>query len=354
MKTLLNIKNVIACFLLVSLCSCSKTPEKEMLTYKHSIFSFGTIIDISIYGVDEKKAEEAFDQLEADFRYMHITWHPHLKNAIGRNNKLIESTEWFSDAPSVRPLLVEASKLATASENLFNPAIGKLIRLWGFNTSEHETGIPPDENTIKDLVSKQPSLSNLEIKDIQLRSNNPSVSLNFGGFAKGYGIRQEMNMLADMGIKHAIINAGGDLEVMGQHGERPWRIGIIHPRKKDTVLAYLDVSGHESVFTSGDYERFFIYDNKRYHHIIDPRTGYPAQGVQSVTVIHYDAAVADAAATAIFVAGVKDWHRIARAMGISYVLLIDENGTAHMNPKMQARIKFQQPPDKIQLSQPLP
>lgn len=344
---------IITSLLFILLSSCNNPPEANKQTFQHSIFSFGTIIDITINGVDEITAEKAFDQLEADFRYMHVTWHPQLRNAIARNNQLIATGEWFSDAPSVRPLIELGRQLSVASDNLFNPAIGKLVQLWGFNTSDHETEIPPDDREIKKLVRSNPSIQDLEIDGIRIRSKNPDVSLNFGALAKGYGIRKEMQMLSAMGIENAIINAGGDLEAIGRHNNRPWRIGIIHPRKKETVLAYLDIEGHESVFTSGDYERYFIYEGKRYHHIIDPRTGYPATGVQSVTVIHPDAALADAAATAIFVAGIQDWHRIARSMGVSYVLLIDENNTAHMNPKMQKRIHFQQPPDTIQISQPL-
>jgi len=336
------------------LAGCDRQPEIKGQTYQHSIFTFGTIIDISINGVDELTAEKAFEQLESDFNYMHVTWHPALRNAISRNNQLIASTEWFSDAPAVRPLLELSATLSQTSEGLFNPTIGKLIRLWGFNDEEHETGLPPDNEAIKQLVNARPDMKDLEFQGIRMRSSNPDVTLNFGALAKGFGIRKEMQMLADMGIKNAVINAGGDLEVMGKNGNRPWRIGILHPRKKETVMAYIDTQGHESVFTSGDYERYFTYEGKRYHHIIDPRTGYPATGVQSVTVIHPDAAVADAAATALFVAGPKDWHRIARSMGISYVLLIDENGIVHMNPKMQSRIKFQQQPARLILSPALP
>ena len=134
-----------------------------------------------------------------------------------------------------------------------------------------------------------------------------------------------------------MINAGGDLRVIGQHGERPWRIGIRHPRK-DGVIAWLDAEANESIFTSGDYERYYIHDGKRYHHILDPRTGYPAAGAISVTVIHQNAGIADAAATALFVAGAEHWHEIARAMDIKYVMLIDTNLRVHMNPAMQKRI----------------
>ena len=122
--------------------------------------------------------------------------------------------------------------------------------------------------------------------------------LNFGAFAKGYAIDQSMKHLHAEGIQNVVINAGGDLSVSGSHGERPWRIGIRHPRKEQS-LAWIDARDNESIFTSGDYERFYFYNNKRYHHILDPSTGYPAWGTASVTVIHDNAGEADAAATAI-------------------------------------------------------
>ena len=142
----------------------------------------------------------------------------------------------------------------------------------------------------------------------QLISTNSAVSLNFGAFAKGYGIALEIKKLQALGIKNAVINAGGDLSVIGQHGDRAWNIGIRHPRN-DTLLASVKVADNESVFTSGDYERVYYHDNKRFHHILDPRTGYPTQDAQSVTVIHSDAGRADAAATALFVAGMQLPHR---------------------------------------------
>jgi len=102
----------------------------------------------------------------------------------------------------------------------------------------------------------------------------------------------------------------------------------------------IEVKNNESVFTSGDYERFYTYHKQRFHHIIDPRTGYPTHDAQSVTVLHSDAGRADAAATALFVAGSKDWQRIAKKMGISHVMLIDSKGDVHLTPAMAKRIKF--------------
>jgi thiamine biosynthesis lipoprotein len=136
-------------------------------------------------------------------------------------------------------------------------------------------------------------------------------------------------------------------------GDKPWLIGIRHPNGTD-VLAALAVSGEESVISSGNYERFREYEGVRYSHIIDPRNGKPAQGLSSVTVIARSGALADAASTALTVAGLQDWHRIARQMGVKYVMLMDEKGIIYVNPAMAKRVQF--PADKkpqIIVSNPL-
>ena len=178
------------------------------------------------------------------------------------------------------------------------------------------------------------------------------VQLDFGAIGKGYGIDLAIEHLKEMGIRNAIVNSGGDLRAIGSRGGHPWRIAIRSPSGSGT-LGFLYISGDESVFTSGDYERNYLWKGELYHHIIDPRTGYPARGTRSVTVIHNNATVADAAATALFVAGPKDWHRIATQMGIKYVLLIDSNNVVHMNPAMQKRVQLMDKNQQIQISPPL-
>ena len=148
-----------------------------------------------------------------------------------------------------------------------------------------------------------------------------------------------IDLLRARGIHNAIVNAGGDLRAIGTHGARPWHIGIRHPRK-DGILASIDSAGDTSIFTSGDYERLFEVNGKRFHHILDPRTGYPATGTVAVTVVHENGAIADAAATALFVAGPADWADIARQMGIDRVMLVDSEGTIHMTPAMRTITKL--------------
>ncbi len=324
--------------------------QEQVTTTK--FLAFGTIIDLSIAGVSKKQAEQATAAVEQDFAQMHKSWHAWDPGPLGRVNRLISQGETFATPPSVLELIRQGAKISIQSNHLFNPAIGNLIDAWGFQSDDPEGHRPPKPEKIAQLLQQNPRMSDLVLDGINLHSTNPNVKLDFGAFGKGFGIDLAINHLRQLGIENAILNAGGDLRAIGSPQGRPWKIAIRHPSGKG-VLAGLDVSGDESVFTSGDYERNFNWKGKRYHHIIDPRTGYPAVGTKSVTVIHSDAATADAAATALFVAGPNGWYNIAQKMGIKYVLLIDSNDKAHMNPAMRKRLKLDSEQYEIQLSPPL-
>lgn len=308
--------------------------------FHHSILHFGTIIDVTLYDVDEALADELFQQLDKDFKQWHDAWTPWADSALSRVNSQLASQQTFKLDTSVAPLINESIKLAEATEHLFNPAIGKLINLWSFHKSDNPDIAPPSMESIQKLVDSNPKLSDLHFNGDQIQSSNPDLQLNFGAFAKGYAIDQSMQKLKRYGIKHAIINTGGDLKAMGEHGDRAWRIGIRHPRNSQ-IIASIKTSGEESIFTSGDYERFYIHNGQRYHHILDPRTGYPAKGAQSVTVIHTDSGLADAAATALLIAGSEDWFKIAKNLNLKQVMLIDNFGKIHVTPEMKTRLEFE-------------
>ena len=340
------------CILLLLL-AASGCDEPKDPAFHDQFFAFGTLIEVSLYGVDPQSAESISKEIEQDVIDMHASWHAWQPSVLSSLNEQLSAPEPTAIEPSILPLLKEAGRLSQSSSGLFNPVIGKLIALWGFHDNALPVGTLPDSTAIKELLEQAPAVTDITIGDTLISSVNPSVAYDFGGFAKGYAIDRAIDHLRKSNIQNAIINAGGDLRAIGQHGDRPWRIGIRHPRE-NTILASIEVSGDASVFTSGDYERFFEVDGKRYHHIIDPRTGYPASSTTSVTVIHSDAATADAAATALFVAGPDQWLSTARNMGIRYVMLIDKQGTIHINPAMQSRIHFEPGLDaQISLSAPL-
>lgn len=334
--------------LLVS--SCGNSSDTE---FKHTIFVFGTLIEITLFDTTEKLADDAFEHLERTFHDYHARWTPWETSQLSRINDSIRAGS-PAEVPADLQTMISASRdLFQTSRGLFNPAIGNLINLWQMHRHDDPGIRPPDPDAIAKRVQQNPRMSDIRLQDSMLHSSNRAVQLNLGAFAKGYAIDLALDYLHTRGIRHAVINAGGDLRVLGRHGERPWRIGIRHPRENG-VIAWLDTEAGESVFTSGDYERFYVHDGRRFHHILDPRTGYPAAGATSVSVIHRDAGTADAAATALFVAGPERWHEIARSMGIKYVMLIDNNMQIHMNPAMRQRVHLINPDSAhIVLSEPL-
>ena len=323
--------------------------RQERQVHNHRFLAFGTLLDLSISGVDREAAQRAARTLEQDFAFMHQAWHAWDPGPLGRVNRLLPTGEPFAAPPSVLPLIELGQKYAAQSDDLFNPAIGKLVQLWGFHNDAPEGRPPPPAEVIEALVKAAPRMADLELDGIMLRGRNRSLQLDFGAFGKGYGIDLAIAHLREMGIENAIVNAGGDLRAIGDRAGNPWRIAIRRPDGQG-VFAVIEVSGDESVFTSGDYERNFQYGGKNYHHIIDPRTGYPAEGAHSVTVLYSDAVTADAAATALFVAGPEGWQQMARNMGQRYVLLVDEAGTAHMTPLMAERVRFLDQAPEIRLS----
>lgn len=326
---------VFTILIFLSLTACDKTPKE----YHHSSLHFGTLIDTTLYDVTAEQAEAAFKQLDEDFTYMHAAWSPWEAGSVTRTNQLLKTGASFSTGPGVLDLIKKSMTISAKTEQLFNPAIGELINLWQIHKHDDPDIKPPEKHLISAYLKSQPQLSDIHIDGVKIHSNNPAVALNFGAFAKGYAIDLEIDMLKNRGIKNAIVNTGGDLKAIGSHGTRPWHIAIKHPRL-NTWLAKIDTQGEESVFTSGDYERFYLYRGKRYHHILDPRTGYPAEGVQSVTVIHTDSGLADAAATALFVAGPEKWLKIAKKLHLKQVMLIDDKGVIHVSPLMKKRLKF--------------
>jgi thiamine biosynthesis lipoprotein len=303
-------------------------------------FAFGTLVEITIYGVDNERASRVSDVIENDFRTMHADWHAWQPGALAETNKALATGRPFSAPQSVLPLIRLAQELSASSNGLFNPAIGRLIALWGFHDDDAAGHSPPEAKQVRELLAQRPEMDDIKVEGATVVCRNPAVQLDFGAFAKGYGIDVAIGRLRELGVENAIINAGGDLRAIGRHGKRPWRIGIRHPRKPG-IIASVEVAGDESVFTSGDYERYYEYGGKRYHHIINPRTGSPATGTISVTVIHSNAATADAAATALFIAGPDEWHQIARMMGIKLVMLVDDKNVIHMNPAMARRVTIE-------------
>lgn len=314
--------------------------------------AFGNKVDLSLVGVNPAQAERAAEIVKQDFEFMHRAWHAWEPGPLGRVNQLLPTGEAFVAPPSVLPLVRLSQRYSEQSGGLFNPGIGHLVDLWGFHTERPECQPPPSERSIERLVKANPQMSDIRIQELEMQGSNPALRLDFGAIAKGYAIDLAIDTLRDLGIRDAMVQIGGDLRAIGDRSGQPWRVAIRRPSGSG-VLAILNTHGDESVATAAAYDRNFIYGGTTYHHILDPRTGWPAQDTLAVTVAHRDATTADAAATALFVAGPEHWHALAQAMGIRYVLLVDNRGTLHMNPEMRDRLEVMDPNAEIRISAPL-
>ena len=323
---------IVVCLLLLTACQRNEEQSAEL-------FVFGTIVEIKLWGASQEQTDRAFTELQRMFQDMHRDWHAWDPGMLTDINKAFaQGRPAQADADIVE--MVRVSQLIEQkTQGRFNPAIGELIGMWGFHTSDYPIiGPPPTQATIDDILTHRPSSLDIRIDGMQLSTDNQHVQLDFGGIAKGYAVDLAIEHLRNLGITNAIAIAGGDLRAMGHHGDRPWRVAVKQPG--GGIIGTVDIRDDEALFTSGNYERFRQDELKRYPHILDPRTGWPVEDVASVTVIAEEGIVADAAATALVVAGLDGWPAVALALDLNQVLVVDEAGTVYLTPEMELRMQF--------------
>jgi len=318
--------------------SCS---PKEPL-YNTQTYVFGTLVDISIYGETDARAQAVANIIINHYNTLHQRLHAWQASEISDINAGFAEGQSKSIKPDVAKMIQEMTKLSIQSHGTFNPAIGHLIQTWGFQSDEFKPQ-KIDADKIKHLVSEKPSMSDIQIANGTISSKNPAVKLDLGGYAKGYALDQGLAYLREQKIQHALINIGGNIIALGQHGNRPWQVGIQHPRQPNAIASVALPSGW-AIGTSGDYQRFFDLDGKRYCHIIDPKTGYPAQGIQSVTVMippQSDAGVrSDVTSKPIFLAQPAKRIAAAQTMGIKHFLIIESDTNIQVSADMQTQLNW--------------
>ncbi len=199
--------------------------------------------------------------------------------------------------------------------------------LWDYK-AEHPT-LPTQEQVraALEFVDYARILVDREGSTVELPAG---FSLDLGGIAKGYGVDRGMRVLLEQGIANGLVQAGGDTKALGRKFDKPWQIALKHPRRKDEVFAVLPVV-NQCVQTSGDYERFFEIDGQRYHHILDPRTGWPSQGCMSATVIGPEATFCDGIATAMCVLGPEAGLALIEQLERVEAVLVGMDGQVHLS-----------------------
>jgi thiamine biosynthesis lipoprotein len=323
------------CCLLVASCGQSD-PEQ---TVQERFFAMGTWVDVTVGGVDSAAAEAALRDVEAELEVFERDYYPWADGELAELNAAIAAGRGATVSAELARLLSLARELSLASDGLFEPGLGRLVELWGFHSTTTTTHVPPSASAIETALEASGGIATLRIDANHVTSAYPGLELDLGGIAKGEAVARILALLASHGISSALVNAGGDLAVMGRPlGGRPWRVGIRHPRE-DGLLGVLELTDGEAAFTSGDYERYYERGGQRLHHLLDPETGRPVAHTQALTVVAGDPVRADAAATALFVAGPERWREIARRLGIDAVLRVDASGAVEVTDAMAGRFR---------------
>ncbi len=295
----------------------------------------GTMVNLTIIAGSEELAATAARAAFGEIERIENLMSPRLAESdVSRINAraVVEPVRVSADTLAVIALSQEVSRLTGGA---FDASFASLGRLWDFSK---EPFSPPEKSEVLrllPLVNYKNIL--LDNKRLTVRFVRKGMRIGLGGVAKGYAVGKAIEAMKRLGIENAIVEAGGDLHVIGSKFGNPWRVGLMHPREKSIILT-LALQGGESIVTSGDYERFAMYKGIRYHHIIDPATGFPAKGLSSVSIIAKDPALSDALATALFVMGKEKAIEFVSKRKDLKAILIDPELRIYASKELKGRI----------------
>ncbi|MEP0860328.1 MAG: FAD:protein FMN transferase [Ignavibacterium sp.] len=294
----------------------ARNNSDEIKTFKRTQILLGTVVEIQVRDKDEKKAEEAISKAFAEVKRIDDLFTTYSEESpVWKIN--ISSDTIIKIGDEIYNLLILCDSVTKISNGCFDVSLDNLTRAWGFYT---------DNPYLPSKTEIDSALINSGWNNVKLIGNNSiikkkNVGFNFGAIAKGYAVDKAIELLKTLEVQSALVNAGGEIKVIGND----WKVGIQHPRDERDIVAAVKLENN-SVATSGDYEQFFEVDGIRYHHILDPKSGYPARGLQSVTIINQSNTFADALATAVFVMGKDKGMELIETLYDTEAMIIDEQG----------------------------
>lgn len=330
----MNRYRLIALSAIIILFSCKDS------IYKVSRPLLGTIIHLTIIA-DEKEAPGGFSAVFNEIERIENLMSPYRESSgISRINRLA----WKKPIEADREIfsLIEKSILISEdTDGCFDISFASISHLWNFKIDNF---IPPSAKEVKRYLHLV-NYKNIRLYQ-HLHNHKPGIKfvkkgmkIGLGGIAKGYVIKRGVGVLRERGVKAGIVEAGGDLQVFGTKFGKKWKTGLRHPGMKSLLLV-IELEDMDSIATSGDYERFKLYNKKRYHHIIDPRTGRPTETFCSVSVVSKDPVTSDSYATAIFVMGIdRALEFLAKHKHIA-VILVDLNFNIFISNELKNKIEL--------------
>ncbi len=282
----------------------------------------GTRVSVDFQHADAARAAECGERVFAEMRRIEALMSTYREDSeITRvnNDAAVEAVEIGDE---LAQLIAASLRFSELSGGAFDITYASVGYAYDFRNQQ----MPSDEL----LAAKLPAIDyrHIELAGNRIRFTRPGVRIDLGGIAKGYAVDRAVEIALQCGIANAMISAGGDSRIVGDRDGRPWIIGIRHPRDEDGIALRLPLSD-SAISTSGDYERYFIADGKRVHHILNPATGRSAEASWSATVIGPDAMTTDALSTTIFILGADEGLALIESLDGFDAIVIDSSGKVH-------------------------
>lgn len=291
---------------------------KHQSKYTYQRFIVGAMSDIVFYCGDDTLAQRIIDDCDKELTRLH-----ELLNRFSDTSLVskLNRTHRVAAPRDIIELVMLCDSISRMATGLFDISVAPLVELWGFYM--HEFHAPDSLHIVQ--VKKHVNYQNIRITEDSIYID-PDMKVDFGGIAQGYAADRVALILRANRIVSGLVNIGGEIVAIGRSPEnRPWRIGIKHPRQHG-IIETVEIEDR-ALSTSGDYEKFFIVEEKRFPHIIDPLTGYPARQFVSVTIFDCSASCADAIATAVAIMGHERGLSFLDSLNIQGIIYYEQNGT---------------------------
>lgn len=275
------------------LAGCGAQTSAEESSQSREVYAMDTVMTLEAYG---QNADAALDEAVAEIERLDALWS--IASSDGEIAQLNEEKQITASADTLA-LLTRAKEISAATDGLFSTTIAPLMEAWGFTSGDYRV---PDEAELSAL------LAHVDDEEIAISDSTVTIpadaKVDLGGIAKGFTSARVMEIFRENGVENGILSLGGNVQALGTKPDGSlWRVGLQDPADERALFATLELAD-KAVITSGAYERNFEQDGILYHHIIDPRTGYPAEsGLSSVTIVSDDGTLADGLSTALYIMG---------------------------------------------------
>ncbi|MDR3270590.1 MAG: FAD:protein FMN transferase [Peptococcaceae bacterium] len=309
----------------------AEAAQPALTAYAEQQFLLDTSIAITVYATSQQQAQAALDAAFAAFSRIELLATRFAADADNGERAAVSEVCRINASAGEQPvavgqeialLLQKSQEYYTLSGGVFRAAIGPLMDLWGIGTDHARVPDDAELAAVLPFIYQENVVYDPQAGTVYLLE--AGMSLDFGGIAKGYATDLAAEALRDQGIQHALLDAGGNVYAVGSKPDgNPWRIGIRDPRRDGEILGVVEVAD-QAVVTSGDYERYFVVDGIRYHHILDPRDGKPARAAQQTTVVAPSSLEADALSTITFILSQEQSAAILQERALAGVRVADD------------------------------